>query len=82
MEQQAVGSIWDSFRSTHIPVALLQINVPDEDVPSSICTVEVGRFWSAGVTGVSANIVWGNLMMGVCLSFMFFIGLFCENGSI
>jgi hypothetical protein len=29
MQQQAVGSIWDSFRSTHIPVAPLQINVPD-----------------------------------------------------
>ena len=29
MQQQAVGSIWDSFRSTHIPVAPLQINVAD-----------------------------------------------------
>jgi hypothetical protein len=29
MQQQAVGSIWDSFLSTNIPVAPLQTNVQD-----------------------------------------------------
>lgn len=83
MQQQAVGSIWDSFGSTHIPVAPSHINVPD-------ARCSFFDLYRAGWEALVCCSNWsrryyclGKFSDGRVLIFhIFFFGLFSENGSI